>query len=114
VVAAAQVPQLEDVCGLPVPAGGYVGLRPENLTLTAVGQGQFSGKVELVEALGAETLVYVSTDGGAQLVARQSMRTNLQAGHAVGVSVDAGAAHLFDAQGRVTRSGAPAGVAGAA
>jgi len=114
VVAAAQVPQLEDVCGLPVPAGGYVGLRPENLTLTAVGQGQFSGKVELVEALGAETLVYVSTEGGAQLVARQSTRTSLQAGHTVGVAVDADAAHLFDAQGRVTRTGASAALAGAA
>jgi multiple sugar transport system ATP-binding protein len=106
VVAAAQVPQLEDVCGLPVPASGYVGLRPENLSLTASGEGHFGGRVELVEALGAETLVYLSTEGGAQLVARLNTRTPLQVGHAVGVTIDADAAHLFDAQGRVTRSGA--------
>jgi multiple sugar transport system ATP-binding protein len=114
VVAAAQVPQLEDVCGLTVPAGGYVGLRPENVTLVAAGQGQFNGRVELVEALGAETLIYLGTDGGAQLVARQSTRTLLQVGQTVGVAVDADAAHLFDAQGRVTRSGAAAGVQEAA
>jgi multiple sugar transport system ATP-binding protein len=47
-------------------------------------------------------------------VARQSTRTSLQVGHAVGVVIDADAAHLFDAQGRVTRSGASASVAEAA
>ena len=94
--------------GLPVPAGGFVGLRPENLHLQAAGQGALQGQVELVEALGAETLVYVALPGGAQLVARQSQRTRLQIGQAVGLSLDAEAAHLFDADGRVTRAGATA------
>jgi multiple sugar transport system ATP-binding protein len=114
VVAAAQVPQLEDLCGLPVPANGYVGLRPENVTIVDVGQGQFNGRVELVEALGAETLIYLGTDGGAPLVVRQNTRTLLHVGQTVGVAVDAEAAHLFDAQGRVTRSGASAGAREAA
>jgi multiple sugar transport system ATP-binding protein len=59
-----------------------------------------------VEALGAETLIYVSTSTGAQLVARQNSRSALHPGMAVGVNVDASTAHLFDAQGRVAHSGA--------
>jgi len=110
VVAADKVPQLAGVCGLPVPAGGFVGLRPENVLLKAAGQGQIPGTVELVEALGAETLVYVSTEGGAQLVARQNSRTALHAGNPVGINIDADSAHLFDAGGRITRTGAAAAV----
>jgi multiple sugar transport system ATP-binding protein len=100
VIAAAQVPKLKALVQA-VPDGGYVGLRPENVSLQPAGQGQVQGRVELVEALGAETLIYVSTEGGAQLVARQNTRTPLRAGDAVGVSVDAANAHVFDAQGRV-------------
>ena len=104
-LAASQLPGLP---GLPVPAGGFVGLRPEHLHLQAAGQGMLQGQVALVEALGAETLVYVALPGGAQWVARQSQRTRLQIGQAVGLSIDADAAHLFDASGRVTRTGAAA------
>ncbi|HEU5293387.1 MAG TPA: ABC transporter ATP-binding protein [Burkholderiaceae bacterium] len=100
VVAVAQVPKLKTLIAS-VPDGGFVGLRPENLSLQPAGQGQVQGRVELVEALGAETLIYVSTEGGTQLVARQNTRTPLRAGDAVGLSVDAANAHVFDAQGRV-------------
>ena len=82
-------------------AGGSIGLRPESVTLQPAGQGLVDGQVELVEALGAETLIYVSTPGGAQLVARQNTRSPLHAGDAVGVSIELGQAHWFDPQGRV-------------
>ncbi len=59
------------------------------------------GQVDLVEALGAETLIYVGTPGGAQLVARQSERTSLRAGDAVSLEIDASEAHWFDPNGRV-------------
>ncbi|HTP74030.1 MAG TPA: ABC transporter ATP-binding protein [Burkholderiaceae bacterium] len=101
VVPIAQVPRLQAAIGAGVPEGGFVGLRPESVSLQPAGQGQVQGRVELVEALGAETLIYVSTDGGAQMVARQNTRTPLHAGDAVGLSVDAANAHVFDAQGRV-------------
>src|SRR6185295_9350176 len=101
VVEAAAVPQLESVLGIKVPAGGYVGLRPESVALTAAGAGQVQAQVELVESLGAETLVHVSTDRGAQFVARQNQRSELHAGDAVGLAFDPTAAHLFDASGRV-------------
>jgi multiple sugar transport system ATP-binding protein len=63
--------------------------------------------VDLIESLGAETLVHVSTDGGAQFIARQNQRSQLHAGDTVGLAFDPAAAHLFDASGRVSsRSGA--------
>jgi len=108
IVAVDKLPQVESVLGLPVPAGGFVGLRPENVALKPAGQGAVQGTVELVEALGAETLIYVATAGGAQLVSRQNTRTALHAGDVVGVAIDADAAHLFDAQGRVSRAAAAA------
>jgi multiple sugar transport system ATP-binding protein len=92
---------LPDVPG--APADGFVGLRPEDVSLTPAGQGGLSGKVDLVEALGAETLIYVTLDGGPQIIARQATRTTLREGDQVGVSVEAANAHCFDAQGRTAR-----------
>ncbi len=99
VVEAAKLPQL--AASVSAPALGAIGLRPEHLTLVPAGQGHVQARVELIEALGAETLVYTSTDSGAALVARQSMRTDLHAGAPVGLHIDVAAAHLFDANGRV-------------
>jgi len=59
-----------------------------------------------VEALGAETLIYVSTEGGAQLTSRQNTRTQLRPGDSVGVELDADAAHLFDGQGHAIAAAA--------
>ncbi|MEO8121562.1 MAG: ABC transporter ATP-binding protein [Rhodoferax sp.] len=105
VVAAADVAALETIYGLSVPPGGFVGLRPEYVTLHPAGQGLLQGTVDLVEALGAETLIYITTAQGAQLVSRLNERTPLRAGDRVGVQIDADTAHLFDAQGRITRTG---------
>jgi multiple sugar transport system ATP-binding protein len=107
VVAAAKLPGLADAPGMHAPADGYVGLRPENITLLPAGQGQLQAKVELIEALGAETLIYVSTPQGVPMVARQNARSDLHVGDAVGVQVDTAAAHLFDAKGRVVAAKAP-------
>ena len=60
-----------------------------------------AGQVDLVEALGAETLIYVSTADGAQFVARQNARTGLHVGDAVSLDIDASQAHWFDTAGRV-------------
>jgi multiple sugar transport system ATP-binding protein len=99
VVPATVLPQLQKTIGMRLPGDGAVGLRPESITLKAAGGGQFNGRVELVEALGAETLIYFSTESGTQLTARQSTRTPLRVGDSVGVELDANAVHLFDAQG---------------
>ena len=87
--------------GVKLPVGGSVGLRPEYVLLVAPTVGDFKAKVELVEALGAETLVYVTTEWGDQIVSRHTERTTLSAGDHVGVKIDMNTAHFFDAKGRV-------------
>ncbi|NML44341.1 ABC transporter ATP-binding protein [Ramlibacter sp. G-1-2-2] len=98
VVPARGLPQLGGL-GPRLPGDGAVGLRPEHVALKPRGQGQFDGRVELVEALGAETLIYLSTTAGTQLTARQNTRTELHAGDTVGVELDLASAHLFDGKG---------------
>jgi multiple sugar transport system ATP-binding protein len=105
-VAAKLVPQLSGAFSIPLPADGFVGLRPESVSLQSPGNGQLQGKVDLIEALGAETLVYITSEQGAQLVARQNTRTAVRVGDSVGVAIDAPTAHLFDAQGRIALTGA--------
>jgi multiple sugar transport system ATP-binding protein len=105
-VAAKLVPQLSGAFSIPLPADGFVGLRPESVSLQSPGNGQLQGKVDLIEALGAETLVYITSEQGAQLVARQNTRTAVRVGDSVGVAIDAPTAHLFDAQGRIAFTGA--------
>ncbi|MDP4078651.1 ABC transporter ATP-binding protein [Acidovorax sp. A1169] len=82
-------------------AGGAIGLRPENIAVRSTGTTPVGGQVDLVEALGAETLIYVSTPGGAQFVSRQNDRTGLRAGDAVSLDIDASQAHWFDPAGHV-------------
>jgi len=108
VIKAADLPEFEGISRLTVPVEGSIGLRPESVVVGAEHHTPINGQVELIEALGAETLLYVRTDRGAQLVSRQASRTGLRLGDRVGVSIDTDAAHLFDADGRITRTGAPA------
>jgi multiple sugar transport system ATP-binding protein len=108
IVSVADLKQIGNITGINAPADGFVGLRPENVVLVPAGQGQFQAKIELVEALGAETLIYVTTLRGFQLVARQNTRAHLSVGSDIGVSIDVATAHFFDAKGRVTSSSSTA------
>ena len=65
VVPCAQVPAAVQQQAPAAAAGGSMGLRPEAVTVVPKGQGAITGQVELVEALGAETLLYVRTAEGA-------------------------------------------------
>jgi multiple sugar transport system ATP-binding protein len=94
-------------------AGAFMGVRPEGVRIQPAGSGAMQGRVELVEALGADTLVYVQVDAVTSsanaektltLVARQQTRTTLRVGDAVGLALDANALHRFDTEGRVQTS----------
>jgi multiple sugar transport system ATP-binding protein len=102
VLPVAELPQLQAAVR-DVPSDGFVGLRPESLALRPSGGGQLQGTVELVEALGAETLIYVNAGTRTPLVARQSTRPPVRVGDRVGIEIDGSAAHRFDAQGRVAQ-----------
>ncbi len=93
------------------PAGardGSIGLRPEGITVRPDEDGASKGKVDIIEALGAETLIYVTGAEGAQYVARQSDRTGLKLGSKVSLDFDIAQAHWFDAKGRVVKATATA------
>ena len=99
------VAELAQRFALPVAADGFIGLRPEHVVAQPKGQGMLQMQVDLVEALGAETLLYLSNGQGLQLVLRQSARSGLHSGQSVGIDLQFDAAHFFDAQGRSLASG---------
>jgi len=98
VVERADMPALQAI-----DTAAFVGVRPEDLRLAQAGQGRIAGRVELVESLGAETLIYLQTPRGTPFVLRQSERSSLAPGEDVGVDVDVAHLHWFDAQGRALR-----------
>ena len=99
VVAAQAFPELAKLAGARVPADGSVGVRPEGVRMLPAGQG-VAAKVTLVESLGNDTLIHTALPSGVAMVSRQSERSSLQPGDAVGLAIDANALHAFDAQGR--------------
>jgi len=81
-----------------------VGVRPEHFTLVAAGDGQLSGRVEMVEALGNETLIHVELEGSNEMViVRQYEQTSVRPDEKVGINYDASQLHCFDAQGQAIR-----------
>jgi multiple sugar transport system ATP-binding protein len=87
---------------------GAIGLRPECVVVGSDANAKVQGKVDVVEALGAETLIYITTNEGAHLVARQSERTQLHMGDPVSADLALDQAHWFDSKGRVVKATAAA------
>ncbi len=75
-----------------------VGMRPEHLELGAGGLGEsVSLEVELVEPLGADTLVHGRLDG-AELTARLPAHASCRPGERLSLKVEPENLHLFDAE----------------
>ncbi len=100
VVAAAAVPSFSALTGGKLPGDGFLGVRPEGLRVRPGTGGVVTGRVDLIEALGADTLIYVDV-GGTSLVSRQNERTSLHLGDMVSVEIDPAVLHLFNREGRV-------------
>ena len=86
--------------------GGYVekevvmGIRPENIYVDQAILNEFpnsivDGKVEVVEMLGSETLLYMVIDG-ADFIARVNPNTTAKPGDAIRVAFDPKFIHMFD------------------
>jgi multiple sugar transport system ATP-binding protein len=99
-VPAATLPAFSALTGGRLPGDGFLGVRPEGVRVRAGAGGAVTGRIELIEALGADTLIYVDV-GGTSLVARQNQRTTLRPGDTVSVELDGGVLHLFNREGRV-------------
>ena len=99
-VAAEAVPSFSQLTGGNLPSDGFLGVRPEGVRVYAQGQGVGEpGRVELIEALGADTLIHVDVNG-TPFIARQNERTPLRAGENVQVELDPSVLHLFNRDGR--------------
>ncbi|QGW81085.1 ABC transporter ATP-binding protein [Variovorax paradoxus] len=99
-VAASAIPSFSAATGGRLPSDGFLGVRPEGLRVHSK-QGAAAGvpgRVELIEALGADTLIHVDV-GGVPLIARQNERTPLHAGDEVTVELDPSVLHLFNREG---------------
>ncbi len=103
VVDTAELPGLGGIVGATKAPDGFIGVRPENVLVKPDGAGALKGKVELIESLGADTLIYTRVGDkakGVQLIARQNTRTQLRPGDPVGLDIAAHSFHLFDRQGQ--------------
>ncbi len=104
IIDTAALPAVNAVVGAGAQHDGFVGVRPEDVVVKPAGEGRLAGRVELVESLGSNTLIYASVDGGAkagvQIVAAQNARTALRVGDAVGIDVHPASFHLFNRQGQ--------------
>ncbi len=75
-----------------------LGIRPEHVTAGADGGGSFSASVQVVEALGNETLLYFEV-AGRSLVVRAAGGAAPAVGQDVALTLQAGHIHLFAADG---------------
>jgi ABC-type sugar transport system ATPase subunit len=76
-----------------------VGIRPEDLVLAKDRPPIVSGKADIVEKLGEVTLVYLSTPGGAPLVAKLDGIVSVSPGDQVELAVDPNRVHVFSEAG---------------
>jgi alpha-glucoside transport system ATP-binding protein len=80
------------------------GVRPEDLTLTTGEDYLFEGTVDIVEALGEVTLLYLEdlTDGE-PLIAKLPGIVDIRKGQKVRLAADGSKLHLFDGNGKTYR-----------
>ncbi len=77
-----------------------IGIRPEHIHdeaiyIESMPDSVINAKVDVVEMLGAETYLYMTT-GNTSLTARVNPRTKIRAGETVKLAIDANRIHMFD------------------
>ncbi|TPW28802.1 sn-glycerol-3-phosphate ABC transporter ATP-binding protein UgpC [Martelella alba] len=87
--------------GLAVSAGTplTVGVRPQQIRIAADDEAGIDVSITLVEALGAETVVYAATKSGEQLLAVLSGQHALKSGKTIRLTFDTADIHLFNEKG---------------
>src|SRR5207247_11155250 len=73
-----------------------VGIRPEHLTPCARSAASLVGSVEVIEALGADTLLHVAVAGGS-IIARLPHGAPATIGEPIALAAARGRVYLFDA-----------------
>ena len=76
-----------------------LGIRPENINAQKEGDLTIHGKVDLIERLGHDTFVEITTKSGQSLTALIDGTTLVEIGQALDLSFNASDCHLFNAKG---------------
>ncbi len=100
VVPASSLPQLLAHASHALPADGFIGIRPEFVELDSTLPLGVPATVDMVESLGAETLVYARLENGLQIVSRGTDRVTLRAGDRTRLAFNEGRLHHFDHAGK--------------
>jgi ABC-type sugar transport system ATPase subunit len=80
-----------------------LGLRAEQIREHGEGSERFGGTVNLVEHLGEANFIYMSLDGGGDIVVRGDGNRNVEIGERLQLSADSHAFHVFGADGQALR-----------
>ena len=83
------------VDGVPVGAAATVGIRPEHLRPVPAAEAMLSGQVEMVEQLGADTLLHVG-HGAETIIARMPHEIRHEVGSTIHLAADPVRVFLFD------------------
>ncbi|MXQ13239.1 ABC transporter ATP-binding protein [Microvirga makkahensis] len=93
--------------GVRAGAAVTLGIRPDHVRLS--GQGTLTGRIELVEELGENHLLYVNVGRERHLTVREPGDARHEVGQEVGLSLDGGFCHLFRETGEALPLLKPAG-----
>ena len=72
-----------------------LGLRPEHLRITKVGDGIFNGKLNLIGSLGSEIILYIKIEQH-EILAKVFEKLSFKEGEEVGISFDSKNVFIFD------------------
>jgi multiple sugar transport system ATP-binding protein len=108
VIDSAELPRFSEIIGAApgsAAAGDcFIGVRPEHVLIRPPGEAALPARIDVIEALGSDTLIYANTAtgsaGGVTLVAKQNTRSNLRVGDPVSLGVAPGSFQLFDRHGK--------------
>ncbi len=81
-----------------------LGIRPRAFTLTDARPGTLTAEAELIEPLGAETLIHARAPGGAEIRVVIPRETQVRVGEVMHMIPDPGQTHVFGADGRAVRA----------
>ena len=88
---------------LKVGAQLTLGIRPEHIVIAREGSVRHQGKVVLVERLGHQTFIEITTDHNQSVTALIDADHDIALGDRIGLHYDASKCHLFDAAGQALR-----------
>ena len=90
--------------GRDVTGAATLGIRPEHITVTEGSGVKFADlRVDLVENLGGQTVVYATTSDGQPITVVLEGQRHVDLGTTLAAYVDPAKAHLFDAEGNAIR-----------